>query len=494
MVKKYLFLIFILINCHLTASATFTFNNNCIDAYNAILSLRMTDARTLIQKEKLLNPKNGIATLLDNYVDYFSLLASDNKNDYEKLKERKSARVSLLEDNEDEKSPYYLFSQAEIYLQWGLLKGKYGDYMSSAFDIKKAKGLLEDNAEKFPDFLPNVKDLGLINVVFGSIPPNLSGISHFMGMKGNAQTGIKQLQILRTQLPKTKYSFYNDEVIFFLCYIDIDLLHNKGNYAQLTGYLSQMESKSLLRVYLQGYVAAKTAHNEEAINFLQSAPIGAPYVTLPAINYILGNAKLNRMDTDANVYLQQYIKDYKGQNYIKDTYSKLAYYYLLQNDQEKYAYYIKLVRTRGYDIDQKDKQALREANDAKPDLDLLKARFYFDGGYFDKALAEIKNKKQSGLKLLRDKIELSYRLGRIYERTDKINDALINYQDAINLGKATSYYYSANAALTMGHIYEQRKDYKKAISYYQQAVDMKNHEYQADIDNEAKEGLKRLGQ
>jgi len=46
----------------------------------------------------------------------------------------------------------------------------------------------------------------------------------------------------------------------------------------------------------------------------------------------------------------------------------------------------------------------------------------------------------------------------------------------------------------MGHIYEQRKDYKKAISYYQQAVNMKDHEYQNDIDNEAKDGLKRLGQ
>ena len=492
MVKKLLPLILFFYLSHLSAKANFNFNSNCIDAYNAILSLRMADASALIQKERQLNPQNHVTVLLDNYVDYFSLLASDNKLEYDKLKDRKASRLSLLEDDNDHNSPYYLFSQAEICLQWGLLKGRYGDYMSSAFDIKKANSLLHDNAEKFPDFLPDQKSLGLINVIFGSIPPNLKGISRFMGMKGDAQAGIKQLEALRTQLPKTKYSFYNDEVIFFLCYIDIDLLRNKNNYARLINFLSGMGSNSLLRIYLQGYVAAKTAHNEEAINFLQNAPAGAPYATLPAINYILGNAKLNRMDTDACIYLQRYLRDYKGQNYIKDTYLKLAYYYLLQNDQEKYNYYIKLVRTNGYATDQKDKQALKEANDARPDLDLLRARFYFDGGYFDKALAQLKNKKLNGLKL-RDKIELSYRLGRIYERTNKPNDALVNYQEAVNVGKSTSYYYSANAALIMGHIYEQRGDHKKAVSYYQQAIDMKNHEYQTDIDNEAREGLKRVG-
>lgn len=493
MVKRYLFLVFLFLAFSLPASADFNFNNNCIEAYNAILSLRMNDARILIQKEKQQDPQNGIIVLLENYVDYFSLLASDNKNDYDRLKERKSTRVSLLEEN-DENSPYYRFSQAEVYLQWGLLKGRYGDYTSSAFDLKKAKSLLEDNIEKYPDFLPDQKSLGLINVVFGSLPPSLKSVSRFLGMKGDAQAGIRQLEVLRTQLPKTKYNFYNDEVIFFLCYIDIDLLHNKNNFAKLINYLSGMEEKSLLRIYLKGYVAAKTAHNEEAINFLQNAPVGPPYITLPAISYMLGNAKLNRMDTDAYVYLQQYIHDYQGQNYIKDTYSKLAYYYLLQNNQEKYAYYLKLVRTKGYNIDQKDKQALKEANDARPDIDLLKARLYFDGGYFDKALAQIRNKKSASLKLLRDRIELSYRLGRIYERTDKLNDALSNYQDAVNAGKSTGYYYSAQAALNMAHIYEQRKDNKRAIAYYQQALDMHDHEYQTDIDNDAKEGLKRLGE
>lgn len=492
MTKKYLLILLFLFILPSQAFADFNFNATCVEAYQDILALRFTDARTLIQREKQRDPQNGVIVLLENYSDYFGLLSSDNKNEYEKKKDLKSDRISALEKN-DENSPYYLYCQAEIYLQWGLLKGKFGDYTSSAFDVKKANSLLKDNAKKCPDFLPNQKCQALINVIFGAIPPNLKGVTRFLGMSGNTQAGIKQLESLQQALPKSRFSFYKDEVIFLFCYIDIDILHNKGNYNKLMGYLDDMESKSLLKIYLQGYVAAKTAHNEEAIAFLQYNPASNQYAELPAINYLLGNAKLNRMDADADDFLLKYIKDYRGINFIKDTYLKLAYFNLLHNDIDRYNSYLKMVRNAGYASEEKDKQALKEANDARPDIDLLKARLYFDGGYYTKALNQIKNKDINDLKLVRDKTELTYRLGRIYEMTNQPDEALVNYQKAINSGKSTTYYYSANAALRIGNIFEQRKDYNRAANFYHQAIDMKDHEYAGSIENEAKEGLKRIG-
>ncbi|RYZ93704.1 MAG: tetratricopeptide repeat protein, partial [Sphingobacteriaceae bacterium] len=391
-------------------------------------------------------------------------------------------------------SPYYLFSQAEVYMQWGLLKGKYGDYMASASDLKKARSLLKDNAKKYPDFLPNLKNLALIDVVFGALPSSMKSVAAFLGMRGNIQTGVAQLEKLRVQIDNTKYSFIKDEVIFFLCYMDIDVLHNKNNYSKLSGYLTGMDEKSLLRGYLQGYVAAKTAHNDDAIAYLEKLPKGSQYVALPAVNYLLGNAKLCRMDTDANTFLVKYISEYKGMNYIKDSYLKLAYYYLLRGDEAKYNACLKLVRTKGYTVDEKDKQALKEANDTRPDTDLLKARLYFDGGYYAKALAELKDEKVNAFKIPRDKMEFYYRLGRVYERLDKTNEAVANYQRTINMGKASTYYFAANSALSIGGIYEKKKDYKKAKAYYQQAIDMKNHEYEKSIEMQAEEGLERIGE
>ncbi len=493
MFRKYLIIFALLVFIHPNAKANFIYNANCTDAYKAILSLKLNEARALILKENQQNPQNGIAVLLDNYVDYFGLLASENKADYERLKDNKGKRLSALEGN-DKNSPYYLFSQAEVYLQWSFIKARFGDFVSSAFDAKKAGSLLKDNAEKYPNFLPNQKSLALVNIVFGSVPANLKGITRFMGMSGNVQAGLKQLEELRIALPKSKYAFYNDEVIFFLCNINIDVLHNDAAYPKLIGYLGGMENGSLLKSFLQGNIASKTAHNDDAINYLQDTPKGSQYVSLPMIDYLLGCAKLNRMESDAPVYLTEYIKDYKGSNYIKDAYLKLGCFYLLQNDADKYESYLKLVKTRGFADNEKDKQALREANDTRPDLDLLKARFFYDGGYYSKAYAQISNRDVNSFKSVRDRTEFYYRMGRIYEKTDRANDALSSYQRAINTGRATKYYYAANAALSIGRIFEEKKDYKKAAEYYNQALDMKDHEYQNDIDNDAKAGLKRINE
>jgi hypothetical protein len=477
----------------LEASANFIFNTRCQAAYKAVMELRLNEAKAIIRQEREQNPQNGIPLLLDNYTDYFSLLASDDKREYERLKDNRSLRIDALE-HDDKNSPWYRFSQAEVYLQWGMLKAQFGDFTSSALDLKKARNLLIDNNEKYPDFLPNQKGLAMIDVIFGAMPSNLKGIASFLGMKGDAQTGFAKLEKLKTQIAKSPYGYYNDELIFLLCYMDIDVLHHKDNYIKLTEYLAGMDSKSLLKVYLQGYVAAKTAHNQEAIRYLADLPKSSLFIKLPVADYLLGNAKLCRMDSDANVFLLRYIADYKGVNFIKDAYLKLAYYYLLKNDEAKYQFYLKEVRSKGYNIDEKDQRALKEANDARPDVDLLKSRLYFDGGYYEKALAQIKTKQPDNFKLLRDKIELHYRLGRIFEKMGQPVEAINSYRQAINLGRSSAYYYAANAALSIGEIYEQRKENGKATEYYRLALGMRNHEYQNSIDTQAHEGLERLKQ
>jgi hypothetical protein len=471
--------------------AAFVMDANSIAAYKAIFEMRFPEAKRLIQEEKTKNPNNGITILLENYMDYLYLLMSDNKSDYEKFKDRKGDRIDAIKDN-DKNSPYYLFAQGEIYLQWGMLKGRYGDYTSSVIDLNRGKKLLIENNEKFKDFLPNQKSLSWVDIIFGSIPSNFKGIAGFFGIKGDMLSGLKQLERFKSEVAGTKYSYYNDEAVFLISLADVEILHNKNNYNKLIASINEMSDKSLLKKYLQGYVAYKTAHNDEAIDFLMAAPHGSSYLSFPAINYLLGTAKLCRMDTDANRYLLNYISQTQGVLYVKDTYQKLAYYSLLSNNIGAYNNYIKLVKTKGTTSDEKDKQALKEATDAKPDIDLLKARLYFDGGYYSNALGILKSKEVDDFKIIRDKIEFYYRLGRIYDQMGKDVDALVNYQKAINLGSGTTYYFAANSALFSGMIYEQKKDYKKAAELFHLTLKMKNHEYQNSIDNQAKNGLKRI--
>lgn len=491
MAYKYTLLFLIFLGFQQPAKADFTLDQNSTAAFKAIFELRFPEAKRLIAEEKRINPDNGIIILLENYMDYFYLLTSSNSADYEKFKDRRSARLDALEDN-DEKSPYYMFAQADVYIQWAVLKAKFGDHSSAVYDMKKGQKLLAKNAEKFPDFIPNQKSIGWLNVLIGAIPPSYKFWIGIVGVKGDLPTGLKQLQRLRGQLDGTKYSFYKDEVTFILALANIDILKNKQSYAQLMAMAGDMSEKSLLKNYLEGYIAFKTGHTDVAIDRFMDAPQTAEYMDMPVINYWLANAKLCRMDKDADKYFLKFIAENKGNTFNKDSYLKVAYCAFLKKDVDGYNNYLNMVRTKGTATDEKDKEALKEANDARPDEDLLRARFYFDGGYYDKALALLKDKPFTELKIVRDKTEYYYRFGRTYDAMENDSAALPNYQRAINLGRATSYYYAANSALLSGLIYEKKRDFKKAAEFFKLTLSMKNHEYQNSIDGQAKDGLSRV--
>lgn len=488
--KRICLFLFFTILAQFSAKANFDFNNNCITAYQAILQLKLSEAKILITKEKQQNPTNGITVLLDNYVDFFTVLTTESKDDYERFKKNKSSRINLLE-KQDENSPYYLFAQAEIDLQWALLKGKFQDYFSAAIEINRANDLLRENARKYPWFSPNKKSLALINVILGSVPASIRGTLRTFGLGGNSIEGIKDLEYLINAFPKTNFSFYQDETIFYYAFAEAEVMHSKINYTKILKYIALMDNNSLLKSYVKAYVSLKSAKTENAINAIENKPKGQNYAAFASIYYILGNAKLNKMDSDATLTLLKFIKDNRGLNLIKDAYLKVAYTYLLKGDFARYQTYLKLVITQGNTFIEKDKQALKEATDIKPNLDLLKARLQFDGGYYSQALQYLKDKKVDSFKLLRDKIEYYYRLGRIYDEINNDTAALVNYQQAINLGKNTSYYFAANAALNAGMVCERNKEDTKAKNFYNQAIAMKHHEYENSIENKAKEALKK---
>ncbi|MXV49808.1 tetratricopeptide repeat protein [Pedobacter sp. HMF7647] len=488
---RYAFFLGVLLLLNLQVKASFDFNQNCISAYQKIMQLRLNEARALISKEKNTNPENAITVLLDNYVDYFVLVTTESKADFNKLKANKAPRLSRIE-KENRNSPYYLYCQAEINLQWALTRGKFEEFFAAGLEINKAFNMLQQNAKKYPDFLPNQKCLGLVNALLGSLPDGLKRTLGTFGVKGNTDNGIAMLNRLVKVLPQSAYSQYYDEVVFYLSYIQIDILNNYQAYDGIISNTNKIDSLSLLKSYIRAYAGMKTAHNDQAITTLQNRPDGDAYQDYPYMDYLLGIAYMHRLDNSAANYLNRYIKNYKGINFIKDTYLNLAWLGLLSGNSDQYKTYAALVKSKGEDIQEKDKQAIKEVDDAAPDIDLLKARLLFDGGYYAKALNVLDNRKASSFKLNRDKIEYCYRLGRIYDALGKDDSAIKFYQFSLDMGKNERYYFAANSALHIGMIYEQKKDKYKATSFYNQAISMKDHDYQSSIESKAKDGLKRI--
>ena len=475
------------------AHANFDFNPNCLKAYHLIFELKLNTARQLIASEKKIHPQNAIVPLLENYVDYFYLITSENKQDFERLKDEKSRRLDQISD-QDSNSPYFLYAQAEINLQWALLRSRYGEYFAAAREIRKANSQLQENSRKYPGFHLNSKGIGLINVFLGNLPDGIlkSALSAF-GIRGDVQKGLNLLDNLAQNLPRSVYEPFYDEVVFYYSFVLSDIVHSPEAYVKTMKYTARIADSSLLKAYLQAYVCARNAHNDEAIAILTNRPVGDSYQPFPYLELLMGTARLNKLDYTAAVNFKRFLQLNKGVNYIKDANLHLSWVALLNGDTGAYNAYIAKVKNSGFIYGERDKQAMNEATYPAPNPELLRSRLLFDGGYFAKSLNVLSGHAAADYKAVKDKAEFYYRAGRIYDALEKYDSALVNYQNAINTGRNHKYYYAATSALNMGKIYLKRNNKARAKALFNQAIDMKDHEYENSIETQAKSGLKITG-
>jgi hypothetical protein len=473
--------------------ANFDFNSNCQNAYQNILSLRFSAAKQYIAVEKKAHPQNGIVPWLENCLDYFYLLTNESKSEFERLEANKSARLSSLSKN-DRNSPYYLYAQADINLQWALIRSRYGEYFSASREINKANSLYKDNQAKFPDFHLNLKGIGLINVVMGALPDGFmkSTLATF-GIKGNLAEGLAQLDKLANNLPKSYYEPFYEEVVFSYVYILSDVAKTDDAYVKTMKLTARFADSSLLKTYLQAYVSARHGRSEQAISILQNRPRGASYSNFAYLDYLLGVVRLNKLDLGAKTNFIQFLQKNRGDNYVKDTFLHLAWISLLSNDSSGYLNYLQKVKDSGKNYAFQDKQALTEASQATPSLLLLKARLLWDGGYYGQALEVLSGHSVNDFKTSKDKLEFHYRLARIFEKQNRDELALAQFQATINLGKSSPYYYAAKSALLLAQYYEEKRNRSKSIAFYKQVLSMRDYEYENSISNDAKQGLRRLG-
>lgn len=474
----------------------YDFNPNCVNAYSAIISLKFKEGKKLIDQEKTINPENNIPYLLENYIYFLSVFIAEEEKDFDKYDDLKDQIIDRLKEG-DERSPYYRYCLAQVNLQWSVARAKFKEYTTATLEINRAYRLLVENNEEFPDFLPNLINLGMMHTLIGTVPDNYNWVKKLVGIEGTIDQGVNEiLKVLNAAVTQKEYAHYKAECLFYLSFIQINLTTNRQ---KALDYIKLIESDSSglrnpLAIYAISRIYSDNGMNDKAIELLLSRPMGDEYFPFYFLDYLTGKAKLNRLDSDAYKYLFKFAINFKGINYIKDSYQKIAWYYLVNENMEKYQEFIAKVIQYGNAVVDADIQAEREANNkAVPNVFLLKARLLFDGGYYEKALAAITSSKTTGfLKNSRDSLEFSYRIGRIYHEWGKTDTCIPFYLKTIENGSESPYYFAANAALQLGIIYEKKEDFKNAAAYYELAQSMENKEYKNSINQKAKAGLNRI--
>lgn len=493
MKKKFplLFLFLFLQAGLLSAAKYFDFSPAARSAYQLALSLRLTEARATLDQMKKNEPENLMAVYVENYLDFVTIFANDSESEYRQLSKNMDKRLDKISRG-DRRSPYYLYTQAEIRLQWAILRIRFSDFMSGASDVKQAYALLEQNQKKHPDFIANKKSLGLLHAMVGNLPDDYKWVvKSFGGMSGTTEQGLKELEEVLAYARQQDFVFENEAVVIY-AFLQL-YLNNKPAIAWETIKKSKLDPKTNpLAAYAFATVAMRADQNDEAVKMLQNFPSGSMYHDLHHRYYMFGLAKLRRLDPDANQALQIFLDRYKGVNGVKECYQKLAWYSLVQGNQGAYLQYIALVKQKGADNSEPDKAALQEAkSNEMPDVKLIKARLLFDGGYYQRAYDLLKpaaNEYSSNRKL---SLEYTYRIGRITHKMGKTAEAIRFYQQTLDNGAKEPWYFACNAALQMALLHEEKRDFQNARNAFQRCLGLKPSEYVNSLHAQAKAGLSR---
>ncbi|HVI46631.1 MAG TPA: hypothetical protein VM802_17265 [Chitinophaga sp.] len=491
---RIIFSFVLLLGIGLTVNArqkVYDFNSRCEQAYEAIMQLRLNAGKALLEAEKKENPDNLIPYFLDNYVDFFPLFFNEDAAEYSKRRGMRSVRLDKMEEGSPD-SPYYLYTQAAIKFQWAMVKIKFNEKWDATWEIRKAYATLKENQRRFPDFMPNKLLLGAMQTVFGTIPEGYKWITNILGMKGSIKDGMGNVNaFIESNAPEAK--LFREESYYYYCYLMLFIV-NKPEDTWAFLQRKQLDTKNNYLFALM--VANLSLNNQKAatgLKVLQEINDSAQFTDIQYYNYVMGLLKLTRLDSDAHVYLERFVNNFKGRFYLKECLQRLSWYYYLEGNQAAANKYRAMILERGGLDTDADKQALKEAQSGKwPNPFLLKVRLLSDGGYFSEALKLLLTRKAADFAELSDKLEYAYRLGRIYDESGLDDKAIAMYDVTVKVGRNRPEYYAARASLQMGYIYEKRNDKTKAIQCYQQCLDMKGHDYKNSLDQRAKAGLQRV--
>lgn len=491
---KYLIsVLFITMMLRTTCQVEFINNARCNNAYQEILSLKFDEAREYLNAERIVNPQNVFVDYLENYIDFLSVFISGDETLFETLEKNKSKRIDLVKKL-DHTSPYRNFMLGNIHLQWAAARLKFKEYFMAAYEFNKAYRLLTKNKEGFPNFIPNNITLGVLHIMIDLAPDKYHWLLNIINMEGSIKLGKAELNlVLQKSMEDEEYAYLNNEVLFYLGYIELNIFPDEKELSFLLSQLEDDKNENLMLSYLTIKILMRTGNNDKALEKFDQLPDLNAYYPFYILQYLEAECHLKKLDTKkANEHYILFIEKFDGQNFIKDAYRKLAWIALLNNDTLKYQDLMIQTQDVGKNDFGQDIDAEFEAKNGEiPDADFIMSRLFFDGGYYKKS-DSILNALNGNMLTNEEFTELKYRKAGIAYQLQHYQIAKAFYKETIDLRGGSSRYYAGRAALELGEIYETESEFELAAYYYKLCLDLDFKEYKSGINIKAKAGLKRV--
>lgn len=474
----------------LAVAQHFTWDNDARRVYGLLLDLHFGAADSVLKVLEKRDPKNLCTPYLRDLGDFLYIVTQENAQEYErrsKFKDMRLAAFAKLPDSD----PFKNIAMGETCLHWAFADMRFGNYLSGAMGIRKAFKLLEDNTQRFPNFIDTYKGMGLLHTLVGTVPDNYRWAAKLMGVDGTIAQGITEMEkVIKGISDRPESVHVQKETLFLFTFLQLNLVNDAEAVQRIRPHLDRHSGP--LMDFAKARVLQRMGDTDAAITLLDRSLAERPKA-FPYLQFLLGDMKLARLDTDADRPFHTYLRIFKGNSYLKASHMKLGWHALLvRNDPKAYAQHLATVKTIGSASIDEDKAAQKEAESGKtPNTALLKARLMFDGGYHAKALNVLETSPSAHFSP-EEKLERQYRLGRIHHEMGDHRKAIEAYRATMRDGADSPRYFAANAALQLGLLYERMGETEKAYEAFAACPTFKNTEYRDSINQKAKAGIGRV--
>lgn len=472
-----------------SAFADYNVNDNCKNAWMVLMDLKIEEAKKILELEIQSNPENYYAYYLDQTCDAYALIINSNNEDYEAFVENYEKRRIIMDDI-DMDSPYYLACLSEMQLQVGIFNILKGSTLSG---LRKAYSSYKNtyrNLDKYPGFKQSLKLDGFFNVAISNIPPFVKWAAAFFGVTADPVYGFKVLY--ENYESQKNIQGINAESALYI------ILTAKVNKTpelvyDFTHSLDSNISQTYIHTYFRANVTYRTGKNEEALEILKSVDIQKYKYADIIYSYLMGKILLRKLDSNAEYYLSRYLTNLEKKEYVKEMNYNLAIFYLINDNRLEYINYCEIVREKGKDVNERDREALYDASlDYIPDINLVKSRLLLDGGYFDEFEVSIESFEENRSELLAYELEYLFLKARFNTEEANYELAIKQFKKVIELGEDQDYYFASEAALRLGNIYKEIGQINLARKYYEKSIKLYNSDYYEYIEDKAVKGLVEL--
>ncbi len=487
-------LLFLLIGLSdVNGQSYFDYNQDVQRAYTFILQLKMDSAQYIIDELKANAPDNLAPYHVENYIDFFTVFLGEREDDFTQFEERKDARLERIKQAEIN-SPFWRLSQAEITLQYALVRSKFGEYLRAGWDVNRANKLLKKNQSIYPDFKLNYKSLSVIHSLMGSLKGiKRSLVQLFTSMDGDYAQGIQEIEDLYRADPSEQYIFTH-EISAIRALIS---MHVEKKPEQAYHIINQEDIVAMHSPTLEFVRYSVSKNYDQATDQTDAILVRALSfdgdLSFDYLQLLLGTEYLQQGDARAAEYFMSFIENFEGRHYIKEAHQKMAWYELIMNDDEAaYTHWMHRLLQVGHTTIGEDQQAHQDAlSGVMPHKALLQARLYYDGGRYPAAL-NLLDKVEIRELSTEDQLEYSYRKARVLQGLYRYTEASELYKQVVSTGTSDGRYFACSAALQLGIIDAIQGRYDQADVYFDLCQSIKPDEHQESLHQKAKSWQQRL--